>query len=188
MGSRRKRILILAVSALLLVSLPLAVYAYLYAGSGQLGNAFTPAPETDPAISETFDDNEKKDVSVSVGKTGYSVYVRAAIVVTWKDKDGNVYAEKPVEGVDYTIVLNDDGSWFEYGGYYYHKAAVESEGNTEVLIEECAQLTTAPSDYALSVQVIAQTIQAAGTTDTDDTPAVTDAWGVAVKDDKLTVP
>ena len=181
MGFHRKKILTLAAAALLLVALPLAAYAYLSANSGQLGNSFYPAPEKDPTIQEGFDGENKTNVFVSVGETGYTVYVRAAIVVTWKDESGNVYATKPVVGTDYEIQLNST-DWFEQGGYYYCKQSVASNSNTAVLIHSCKRIgaAAAPEGYKLSIQILSQTIQAAGTTNVGGVPAVTDAWGVYI--------
>lgn len=174
--------------------------AYLSASTGGLTNTFSAAPDSEPTIDESFVDNVKTDVKVDVGNPGYAVYVRAAIVVNWeKDGDGNenhFHATAPVYGTDYNISLNiaDDDPWFlGSDGFYYHKAMVNS-GGTKALIKECKPLVTAPEGYHLSVEIIAQTIQALGTTDNDangnpvtvGTPAVTDAWGVGVSDGKLT--
>ena len=38
---------------------------------------------------------------------------------------------------------------------------------------------TAPTGYALSVEVVAEAIQAQGTTDTANVPAYQDAWGIS---------
>ena len=179
--SKRKRILPVFLTVLLIAAVTVAtVYAYLKTSTPAVTNSF--AADVDPVLSivETFEDNVKSDVAVQVGKSSYSVYVRAAIVVTWKDASGNVLATKPVAGVDYTITLNDS-DWFEKDGFYYHKAAVPSEGTTANLIISCKPIAgQAPAGYGLNVEIVAQTIQSAGTTDTGDTPAVTDAWGVYV--------
>ena len=195
--SKRKRILPIFLTVLLIVAVTVAtVYAYLKTSTPAVENTFSAAQDPEATITESFDPNtEKKNVAVQVGKTGYSVYVRAAIVVTWKNaKNGDVLATKPVAGVDYTIYLNiEDGEgepepWFLHtDGFYYHKAAVPSEGTTANLIISCEPIDgKVPAGYGLNVEIVAQTIQSAGTTDTGDTPAVTDAWGVKVVDDKLT--
>lgn len=154
-------------------------YAYLKWSSEQpVVNTFKPESTVQPTINETFDGDEKKDVSISVGETEYTVYVRAAILAVWMNEDGDVLGTKPVKGTDYEL---DMGSSWEDGddGYWYLKTSVESGATTPDLIESCRPLTAAPKDgYTLSVKVIAQTIQAAGSTDTDDSPAVTDAWNV----------
>lgn len=187
--SKRKRILPVFLTVLLIAAVTVAtVYAYLKTQTPAVENTFSAAQDPEATITESFDPNtEKKDVAVQVGDTGYSVYVRAAIVMTWKNaENGDVLATKPVAGVDYTITLNDS-DWFEKDGYYYHIDAVPSEGTTANLIISCKPIAgQAPAGYGLNVEIVAQTIQSAGTTDTGDTPAVTDAWGVQVVGGKLT--
>ena len=124
----------------------------------------------------------KKNVAVAVGNPGYAVYVRAAIVVTWKDASGKVLAEAPSETVDYSLVLNTT-DWFYHDGFYYYTSALSS-GNTASLIQECKVLTEAPATgYTLSVEIVAQTIQALGMTDDGTEYAVQNAWKVKVNDD-----
>lgn len=187
MRTEKRKILTSLIAVLAILAMAVGVYAYLSNSSGLLSNDFKPAPETDPTIREEFNGEHKTQVDVAVGPTGYTVYVRAAIVVTWKDEKGNVHAAKPVVGQDYSIDIND-ADWFEYNGYYYCKQSVASNGNTAVLIRSCGKTGTAPDGYQLSVQILAQTIQAAGTTDAGGVPAVTDAWGVNVVDGKLVKP
>ena len=158
------------------------VMAWLSITGGSVENVFDPAASVDPSISETFDKEVKSNVAVSVGDTGYAVYVRAAIVVTWKaEEDGSVLGDSPVLNEDYTLLLNET-DWFLKDGFYYHKAAVNSGGTTANLITSCQLKSSVipPSGYALNVEIIAQTIQALGTTDEGNSPAVAEAWGVTV--------
>ena len=162
--------------------------AYLSASTAVVENQFHADTPEIPVVKETFANDVKSDVKVYVGEPGYAVYVRAAVVVTWKDaKNGNVLGQMPVEGTDYTIRINN-AAWFKRSdGFYYHKTMVNSGADTEILIEECKPNEgKAPSGYSLNVEIIAQTIQALGTTDNGGTPAVTDAWGVAVSNGALT--
>lgn len=49
---------------------------------------------------------------MKVKNTGNTdAFIRAQIVVTWKDANGNVSATKPVEDTDYTMTLNTT-DWF----------------------------------------------------------------------------
>ena len=135
--SKRKRILpvILAVTFVLAVTVA-TVYAYLSASTNTVTNSFSADVDPVLSITETFKDNVKSNVAVQVekaGETPYTVYVRTAIVVTWKDASGNVLATKPVSPTDYTIYLNiEDGEgehepWFLHtDGYYYCKSPVQS--------------------------------------------------------------
>lgn len=195
-----KKACILPVFLIMIAGTTLTVHAYLK-WSTVVENKFTAETSASPTVQETFDGKSKTGVTVNLGKTEYSVYVRAAIVATWENSSGKVHANVPVPGVDYELQLNVDTDtdtsrdWFEKDGFYYHKAAVKSEGATAVLINSCKPLKEAPLDkdnseesYTLKVKIVTQTIQAAGMTDGDETttpiPAVTSAWGVSVTEDK----
>ncbi len=185
MRSRKLKIWAAALIAFALtLSMVGGVYAYLKnSAEDPVQNTFTPDTETDPSFSQS---------AVDVGTLDYAVYVRAVIVVTWqKTVDGavHVYGQMPVKDTDYTISINT-AHWFEEGGFYYYTERVDSqEPNvavlTEALIESVVEQADAnkPAGYELHVDVIAQTIQALGGTDADDTPAVTDAWGISVDSD-----
>lgn len=170
------------------------VAAYLSYATKPVTNTFQAAQSVVPSVQETFNDKVKTNVSINVGNTsvnndaGYSVYVRAAVIVTWKDSAGDVLGKVPVEGTDYEISFNKN-DWFLEGDYWYHREAVNSQRNTGNLITSCKMKEGAvvPEGYTLNVEILAQTIQALGTTDADNTPAVTDAWKVRVDaDGKLT--
>lgn len=195
-----KKACILPVFLIMIAGTTLTVHAYLK-WSTVVENKFTAETSDSPTVQETFDGKSKTDVTVNPGKTEYSVYVRAAIVATWENSRGKVHANVPVPGVDYELKLNVDTDtdtskdWFEKDGFYYHKAAVKSEGATAVLINSCKPLKEAPLDkdnseesYTLKVKIVTQTIQAAGMTDGDETtppiPAVTSVWGVSVTENK----
>lgn len=190
MKNRKKarRIVICAVVAVLLVAAVTAgsVVAYLKTtATNSVENEFSTAVEVDPTINETFDGTVKQNVSVNVGDTGgYAVYVRAAIVITWKNgEDGSVLGQPPVEGdeYDYEIVLGEN--WFKKDNFYYCKTPVESGDDSPVLIELVklnSGVTSPESGYTFNVEIISQTIQAAGKTDSGSVPAVTDAWDVDV--------
>ena len=194
-----KKKIILAVFAAIVLTAVLVgtVYAVLQ------GKTETPvknnmSAETDPTltVSETWNNTVKKNVSINVGDPKYSVYVRADIVVTWKDADGNVYSELPEAGKDYTIDLTTVSgtpttlnTWFlGADGFYYYTSPVVS-GNTAVLINECKikeDTVQIPEGYQLSVEIIAQAIQYKGTTDRDDNiTAVEDAWHVTLSQDPV---
>ncbi len=162
-----------------------AVVAYLSTATGQLTNTFVADQAVNPSISESFDNSTKSNVSVDVGNPGYAVYVRAAVVVTWKN-GANVLGELPVVGTDYSIAYNTTNWFQDSDGFWYCEAPVNSGGSTPVLIYSCSPSVKAPADgYALNVEILAQTIQALGTTDEDDTPAVETAWpAVSVGADK----
>ena len=185
---KARRWIISTIVALLLVAAITAgsVFAYLKTtATDSVKNEFSTAGEVDPTINETFDGTVKQNVAVNVGDTGgYAVYVRAAIVITWKNgKDGSVLGQPPVEGdeYDYEIVLGEN--WFKKDYFYYCKTPVESGDDSPVLIKLVklnSGVTSPESGYTFNVEIISQTIQAAGKTDSGDVPAVTDAWNVDV--------
>lgn len=167
-----------------------AAAAYLSAATDGVINKFEAETAVKPTVLETFDYKTKKNVSINVGDPGYAVYVRAAIVVTWKNEtDGNVLSQMPHLGSDYSITTGD-GWQRGSDGFYYYLSPVSS-GKTKDLIVKCEPLGSAPENgYALNVDIITQTIQALGTTDGDTPiPAVQDAWKVSVNTDgTLNVP
>lgn len=201
-GNISRKVVIGVVCATLVVAVGvIAVFAYLSGKSGPVTNQLKADPDPTVKINETVATavpgttdpdvlyDIKKDVTVTLDSNSFSAYVRAAIVVNWVDKDGNVFATKPTEN-DYILKLNlpeppnDDlaaGQWrLGKDNFYYYTSPVIDGGTTEILIEEArvADGVIPPAGYSLSVQIAAQTIQAIGTTDTDDVLAVVDAWGV----------
>lgn len=150
--------------------------AWLIDHTDAVTNTFEPT-EVTCAIDETMEDNVKTDVKVK-NTGGVDAYIRAAIVVTWQDSEGNISSVKPVEGMgnDYVITFSDNRGWRKGSdGYYYYSSAVAPKALTDVLIETCYPLNVGPEEgYTLHVEIIADAVQA--------TPAqaVIDAWGVTV--------
>ena len=179
--SKRNHVLPILLAFLFVAAIAAAtVYAYLQTKTPAVTNSVSAAKDPELTIVEDFDEKTKSNVKVQVGNVGYSVYVRAAIVVTWKDGSGNVSAVKPVAGKDYTISLNGIEWFLNDDGFYYYKISVKSGGSTADLIYSCAPVEGKnPEGYELSVEIISQTIQALGSSDTG-VPAVKQAWGIDV--------
>ncbi len=176
---KNRKILIISIVAVLLAVAAIGtVYAILKGRSGTVTNTLKADSDLDPSVTETFENNVKSAVKVKIGETGYSVYVRAAVVVNWQDTAGDIYPLAPVEGTDYSISMNSTNGWFEIGGFWYHKNMVISGDETSVLIDSCTQITAAPEGYQLHVEILSQTVQAAGWTDDGSKHAVEDAWQV----------
>lgn len=191
-----RRIILIVLAVVLVIAVP--VMAYYLKNSGEVSNNFHPADSITPTVAERFKNNVKEDVCVEVGVTEYPVYVRAKILITWKDKKtGNVIYEEPIapkpildgdkiigyEG-DYLIDLNlsNNGWVLESDGYYYYTTPVESGKKTDVLIKSLVPNVDTGDRY-LSAEIITQTVQAVGFTDEDNTngviPAYRDAWGLS---------
>lgn len=167
-GFRWKRSgILLAAVIVLLAGAVGGTWAFLVAQSELVQNNFTYA-HVRCTIDEKFENGVKSDVTIK--NTGdIPAYIRARIVVTWKDANGNVSAV-PVENTDYTIAFNTT-DWTQQDGYWYCKNAVDAKDFTPVLIKKCEKTGNAPKDYDLSVEILADAIQS------EPASAVTEAWG-----------
>lgn len=188
-GRRRlnPRFVLLVCMALIVTSLVGGTLAYLLTQTDPLVNTFEPG-KVPVTIPEEFNGETKSNVTVK--NTGnVEAYIRAKVVVTWKDGDA-IAPTVPVPGAegsteDYYIEynVNDGSKWVLHtDGYYYYTVPVSAGGETDVLINKCYQLQ--PSDYQLCVDILAESIQADGVDGIGMHP-VTLAWGshVTVNDD-----
>lgn len=168
-GFRWKRSgILLAAVIVLLAGAVGGTWAFLVAQSEPVQNNFTYA-HVRCRIDEKFDGTTKSDVKIQ--NTGdIPAYIRARIVVTWKDASGNVSSTVPVKNTDYTIAFNTT-DWTQQDGYWYCKNAVDAKDFTPVLITKCEKReTAAPEGYNLSVEILADAIQS------EPANAVTEAW------------
>lgn len=155
----------LLVSLFLILSLG-GTIAFLIDSTDPLQNLFGPSRIT-TEVMEIRDGAIKKDVYIkNTGDT--EAWIRAAIVVTWQDEDGNIYGKAPVIDRDYEIKLNvhnKEGWLLGDDKFYYWYLPVKSvmedaeNCNTGVLIEECTYLSNAPDGYFLNVEIIGSGIQ-----------------------------
>lgn len=157
--------------------------AYLFMRTDSITNTFTPT-STSITIVEKNEGGVKNNVTVK--NTGeIKAYIRATVVVTWKDESGNVYGTKPEENTDYTWTIPNNNNWVKGSdGFYYYKEPVDPNASTDVLLTACKlkEGVEPPDGYNLSVEILAQAIQA------EPTSAVFDAWEVKVdKDGKITL-
>ena len=86
------------------------------------------------------------------------VYVRAAVVVNWVDKDGNIRGIAPVKDKDYTVMPGT--GWELKDGYYYYGSEVAVDGSTTAIT--VSPVTQTPEGYSLQPVILAEAIQAAG--------------------------
>lgn len=162
-----RQVLLLAALAVIAMGVVGGTVAYLVTKTDPVVNTFTPG-EVSCKIDETFDGTTKSNVYVTnTGNT--NAYIRAAIIVTWKDAAGNIAATVPAKGTDYTLELNET-DWVEHDGYYYYKGSVAPNAQTEKLIKTCTDLRS-NGDYTLCVEILADAIQSSPDS------AVTQAWG-----------
>lgn len=174
MRSKRKNRKTSSLIALSLIAVMLIVtgvtIAYLFDSTEKVVNTFTPST-SGSEIEEEF--NKKVKSNVKVKNTGdIDAYVRADVVITWQDKDGNVLGIAPVAGQDYKMTQTLD-NWLEKDGLYYYKGKVGAGETTANLIDKCEAIGQAPVEgYTLHVEILAETIQA------EPDEAITEAWGV----------
>lgn len=132
--------------------------AFLVTKTDSIINIFTPAKVT-VTVEEKFD-NAKENVQIkNIGTT--DAWIRAAVVITWKDADGNLYGVPPVENTDYTIEWSLNTGWVEGNdGYYYWTKPVAPNQLTGILITKCEyKENQAPAGYYLNVDVVASGLQ-----------------------------
>ena len=173
-----KLTLVLVSVALICVAAIGGTIAYLSMSTSDVVNAFDPAHVTSQVVEDSF--NNVTKTGAKIQNTGdVNAYIRAAIVVTWMNNDNEVLHYKPVEGIDYSIILktgeNDD--WTEIGGYYYYKKEVAPNGVTTPLIDT-ATANYKNGDYYVSIEILSSAIQSQGK-DADGVTPIELAWGKA---------
>ena len=160
--NRKKGILLLTAAVLILVCGVGGTLAYLITQTAPVTNTFTPARVTSQVNEPDWEDGDTVKSNVSITNTGnVSAYIRAAIVITWKDKDGNTMPTVPALGTDYTPDINTN-DWSQSDGYYYYNGIVAAGGKTTNLINSCESEGTYTDGRKLCVEVIGSAIQAEG--------------------------
>ena len=159
-ANKRKATVLLSSLALILALFVGVTTAFLIAKDGSVTNTFKSSHVACQVNEESFNGTTKTNVTISnTGDT--EAYIRAAIVVTWKDaENGNVYGAMPVLGTDYTMEMNLS-NWIEGSdGYYYYKKAVQPGDKTDVLIVKCTAVQdNVPAGYGLNVEILSSAIQ-----------------------------
>lgn len=150
----------LLVSLLLLLTVTVGgTIAFLMDSDGPLNNLFNPSKVT-TYVDETLDGETKKDVKIkNTGDT--EAWIRAAVVVTWQDKDGNVYGQAPVAGTNYTAWTPGTDWLTGDDGFYYYKYPVAAGATTSnALITQISPIGNSPAEgYYLTVEIIGSGIQ-----------------------------
>lgn len=131
-------------------------------------------------IIETFNEENKTKNDVYIKNIGnVPSYLRTAIIISWKDKDGKILETKPEENIDYSINFSNSANWIKSSeGYYYYKNILQENTTTDILIEECVQIKNY-DDRILDVSIATQAIQA------EPADAVMEAWNVDIIDGVL---
>ena len=191
---RWNRSFVLVVSVLvLLVGIVGASLAYLSMKTEPVKNEFAYG-KVSCEVLENFDGTVKNNVRIK--NTGnIPAYIRARVVVTWKNENGDIYGTKPVLGsaadednknYDYSFDYNP--SWIcmttDSGGlYFYFPEFIGPDAETDWMLYNFKKSENAnvPEGYDLSVEILADAIQS------EPVSAVEEAWGVTVRNGRITV-
>lgn len=186
---RAKALLLIASLAVLLTATVGSTAAWLVSKPAAVENNFVPGKVACHVLEDFGAENGTYVKSnVRVKNTGNTdAYIRVLLVFTWKDDKGNIFSNKPQEGKDYQIVMDDLTDWImqksDTGVYFYYKKRVAPEEETRNLIESLYQIADVigPENgkYKLSVDILADAVQA------DPPEAVAESWGVAVENDEI---
>lgn len=187
---RAKALLLIASLAVLLTATVGSTAAWLVSKPAAVENDFVPGKVACEVLEDFGKDYVKRDVKVqNTGNT--DAYIRVLLVFTWKDKAGNIFSNKPQEGKDYQINMDNMylTDWImqksDAGLYFYYKKPVAPDAETGKLIDSLRQIAgvTGPENgkYKLSVDILADAVQA------DPPEAVKDSWGVDVENGEIKV-
>ena len=188
---RAKALLLIASLAVLLTATVGSTAAWLVSKPAAVENDFV-SGKVACQVLEDFGTESGTSVkrNVRVKNTGNTdAYIRVLLVFTWKDDAGNIFSNKPQEGKDYQIVMDDLTDWImqksDAGLYFYYKKPVAPDAETSKLIDSLRQIAgvTGPENgkYKLSVDILADAVQA------DPPEAVTESWGVTVENGEIKV-
>lgn len=154
-----------AVLPLLLIALILSItvggtLAYIMVQTSGVENSFTPAQVSCTVVGDEI-----------TNTSNVKAYIRAMVIVNWMDSAGNVSAIAPA----YKFTPNSGWQLDETTGIYYYNSDVAPDG--EISVPGKVQVTDkAPAEeYTLSVEIVAEAIQAEGMNAT----SAQDAWAKA---------
>ncbi|MBE6541308.1 MAG: hypothetical protein E7672_02545 [Ruminococcaceae bacterium] len=168
-----KKLYILLFSlAVLLIGTVGGTVAYLVREGGAAAGIFDKA-----VVSCEVTENSAGDAVIrNTGDT--DVFVRAFILVNWKDEAGNVYSHSPKKDIDYSIEYSSDKWFADENGFVYY--AEELAPGDEVILCSSAQLLTElPEGYDLVTEIYAEAIQS------EPADAVFESWNLTAADGKI---
>lgn len=160
--SRRSsgRMAVIVVSCLLLLGIVIGgTVSWLIDKTEPLDNRLNPT-QVSTQVQETWDGTTKSNVSIK-NTGGTDAWIRASVVITWKNDKGDVYGKPPVEGTDYTIDKGYEGWLLGGDGFDYYEVPVAPGEATTNLINSCTSKGTEPEGYYLTVEIIGSGIQSA---------------------------
>lgn len=172
----RDRPVVLAISVLVLIlGLVGTTLGFLVDQTSEIKNTFQSAKAKITVVEDITTSGVKNSVKIKNESDKFPVFIRARVIVTWKDDAGNVSATAPVEGTDYKLTWTKE-NWVEHtDGNYYYTNSVDVGASTVYLFTDCKPVDgKAPEGYHLSVEIIADCIQSY------PADAVEEAWGIQV--------
>lgn len=166
---------LLLISLVLLLTFTVgSTIAFLVDKEEAITNTFT-ASKVDITVDEDLDGDVKSNVVIqNTGDT--EAYIRAMVVITWQDKDGNVFGTAPKKDVNYTLAPGSE-KWIKSttDGFYYYTLPVAASTSTENLITMLKPVAdTTPEGYSLNVEILASAIQSVPTS------VITTEWSSGV--------
>lgn len=168
--NKRLKIWVIVLSVILVLSLTVGgTLSYMMTRTEPVDNQFEDAYVTCRV-------NRDGNVFDVTNTGNINAYIRAAIVINWMDEEGNVRGIAPTDA-DVDLGLNTTDWTLLDDGYIYYAHPVAPDQNTNDLITAITLITTAPKGYHLSVEVVAEAIQAEGVASASGLQAVLDAWG-----------
>ncbi|MBO5323630.1 MAG: hypothetical protein J6A88_05980 [Oscillospiraceae bacterium] len=168
--NKRLKIWAIALSVILVLSLTVGgTLAYMMTRTDPVNNQFEDAYVTCRV-------NRDGDIFDVTNTGNINAFIRATIVINWMDGNGNVRGIAPT-GADVTLSVNETDWTVMDDGYLYYTRPVAPDQNTNDLITAITLNVAPPDGYRLSVEVVAEAIQAEGVTSDSGLQAILDAWG-----------
>ena len=154
-------------------------YAYMFKATDIKENKFTPSV-LECKVSEVFQNNQKTSIKVmNTSKSNIDAYLRVRFVSYWVKKNGSDYEIVGKPSIMPSIEMEPGWIKSANSDTYYYTVPVSPGKYTGELVKEGTLIQLVEDgDYLQVVEVFADAIQALGTTDVGDIPAVVDAWGV----------
>lgn len=171
-----KKLLTLLVSFLVIAVFAVgSTVAFLYTKDGPKTNIFEPSKVTTEVV-EVIKNDVKTNVQIkNTGDT--DAWIRAYVVITWQDAQGNVYGQMPKIGIGCAQESCNEHhchiSYNEYDkdtktnawkrgndGFWYCMSEVEAGKESPILINTCSSVGNSPdTKYHLNVEIIGSGIQ-----------------------------
>lgn len=160
--------------------------AYMFKVTEEKQNEFI-SPVLKCDVVEVFDGTEKSSIKVKNSETSnVDAYLRVSLITYWVKVLEDNSTEITGRPVPELIVPYDSTNWIKDSdeNIFYYKNPVSPNQLTTELLTSSINLQRVVADdgtiYLQTIEVFAEAIQAKGTTDSGDIPAVTEAWGVTL--------